>query len=258
MLALLKACSISKAYHSGQIFKKHHPVLEEITLELKPSQTFGLMGESGSGKTTLAKILAGLEKPSSGTVRYRDKNLVLMNRGEFKSFRKDVQMIFQDPEGSLNPKKSIERSIHEVLGLQRVQKRYWKQRTSEILGLVGLSDELLCRFPDQVSGGQNQRVALARVLLLEPKVIIFDEPTASLDVSVQARILKLLKKLQIELNLSYLLISHQPEVISFMADETAFLYKGKLAYDRKVAEQEGDTKPMFQQVGSKTPASIYG
>jgi peptide/nickel transport system ATP-binding protein len=215
MLALLKACGISKAYHSGLIFKKHRVVLEEITLELMPGQTFGLMGESGSGKTTLGKILAGLERSSSGTVQYQDKSLMLMKRGEFKSFRKDVQMIFQDPEGSLNPKKSIEQSIHEVLSLQKVQKRYWRERTSEILGMVGLSDELLCRYPGQVSGGQNQRIALARVLLLRPKVIILDEPTASLDVSVSAQILKLLKELQKEMNLSYLLISHQPEIISF-------------------------------------------
>lgn len=253
MLALLKACSISKAYHSGLICKKRRVVLEEISLELESGQTFGLMGESGSGKTTLGKILAGLERPSCGAVQYQGKDILQMKRGEFRSFRRDVQMIFQDPEGSLNPRKTIERSIHEVLDLQGVQRRYWKEKTSGILGVVGLSDELLCRYPGQVSGGQNQRVALARVLLLRPKILILDEPTASLDVSVQAQVLRLLKELQKELDLSYLLISHQPEVISFMAHETAFLGKGRL-----VKMQKRDAWPMHRPAGSQVSASLYG
>ncbi len=229
MLALLKASNVSKAYQSGLIFKKSRSVLDDVTIELERGRTFGLMGESGCGKTTLGRILAGLERPSSGAVCYGGKNLMSMSREEFRQFRRDVQMIFQDPEGSLNPRKSIERSIHEVLRLQRIPRRLWKQKTEEILETVGLSDELLCRFPSQVSGGQNQRVALARVLLLGPKVIILDEPTASLDVSVQAQILRLLKRLQEDLELSYLLISHQPEVVSFMAQETAILRQGRLA-----------------------------
>ena len=136
-------------------------------------------------------------------------------------------MVFQDPEGSLNPRKSIERSIHEVLGLLRIPSKEWQDRTGEILDMVGLSEELLCRYPAQISGGQCQRVALGRVLLLRPQVIILDEPTSALDISVQAQILNLLKDLQRDLGLAYLLVSHQSEVIRFMAHETIILEGGR-------------------------------
>lgn len=137
-------------------------------------------------------------------------------------------MVFQDPEGSLNPRKSIGRSIHEVLGLLKVPKREWLERTSDILQTVGLSEELLCRYPGQVSGGQNQRIALARVLLLEPKVMILDEPTSALDISVQAQVLSLLRELQKNRGLGYLLVSHQPEVMRNMAHEVFVLNNGCL------------------------------
>jgi len=137
-------------------------------------------------------------------------------------------MVFQDPEGSLNPRKSIERSIHDVLSLIKIPKREWKERTLDILETVGLSEELLCRNPCQISGGQNQRVALARALLLNPKVVILDEPTSALDISVQAQVLNLLKNLQKDRGLGYLLISHQPEVVRFMAQEVFVLNCGCL------------------------------
>lgn len=220
MLAVLKAENVGKAYESGLIFKKRHVALQGISLEMEEGKTLGLMGISGSGKTTLGKILAGLERPSSGRVFFAGKDLWSMRGREFFAFRRAVQMVFQDPEGSLNPRKRIERSIHEVLGLLKIPRGEWRDRTGEVLDLVGLSEELLCRYPAQISGGQCQRVALARVLLLRPQVIILDEPTSALDISVQAQILNLLKDLQRDLGLAYLLISHQHEVIRFMAHET--------------------------------------
>ncbi|MFZ2472883.1 MAG: dipeptide/oligopeptide/nickel ABC transporter ATP-binding protein [Methanothrix sp.] len=227
MLAILMAQDVGKAYESGLIFKKRHVVLQGITLAVSEGKTLGLMGVSGSGKTTLGMMLAGLERPTSGRVLFAGKDLSSMRGLEFLAFRRQVQMVFQDPEGSLNPRKSIEQSIHEVLSLLKIPPREWQDRTRDILEMVGLSEELLCRYPAQISGGQCQRLALGRVLILQPKVIILDEPTSALDISVQAQILNLLKDLQRDLGLAYLLISHQPEVIRFMAHETIILESGR-------------------------------
>jgi len=223
VLAILKAEELCRIYESGLIFKKRHVALDGVSLEMEAGKTLGVMGISGSGKTTLGKILAGLERPSGGRVLFAGKDLRSMSGRELAVFRRAVQMVFQDSEGSLNPKKSIKRSIHEVLDLIKIPSREWQNRTEEMLDMVGLSEELLCRYPAQISGGQCQRVALGRVLLLSPQVIILDEPTSALDISVQAQILNLLKDLQRDLGLAYLLISHQSEVIRFMAHETIIL-----------------------------------
>ncbi len=229
MLVVLKAEDLGKTYESGLIFKKQNQVLQSVSLEIEEGRTLGLMGVSGSGKTTLGKMLAGLESPSSGRVLFAGEDVSRLRGREFSSFRGQVQMVFQDAEGSLNPRKSIKRSIHEVLGLLRIPSREWQDRTQGVLEMVGLSEELLCRYPWQISGGQNQRVALGRVLLLHPRVVILDEPTSALDISVQAQILGLLKDLQRDLGLAYLLISHQPEVIRFMAHETIVLERGMIS-----------------------------
>jgi len=228
MLAVLKAEDIGLVYESGLIFKRGHTVLRGINLELHEGRTLGLMGASGSGKSTLGRILAGQQRPTSGRVLFDGEDIWLMPRLERSAYKKQVQMVFQDPEGSLNPRKSIERSIHEVLGLLKVPALQWRSRTKEAFEMVGLSEDLLCRRPAQISGGQCQRVALARVLLLEPRVVILDEPTSALDISVQAQILNILRDLQTDLGLAYLLISHQPEVIGFMAHETIRLEGGEI------------------------------
>jgi len=229
MLAILKAEDVSLVYESGLIFKKRHEALKGISLQLQPGKTVGLMGPSGSGKTTLGKILAGIERPTSGRIFFAGRELGTMNKSETTAFRKAVQMVFQDPEGSLNPKKSIEQSIAEVLAMLKIPSGRWKDVTGRMLEKVGLSEELLCRYPGQISGGQCQRVALGRVLLLQPQVIILDEPTSALDISVQAQILNLLKELQRDLGLAYLLISHQSNVIRFMAQETIVLEGGMIS-----------------------------
>lgn len=227
MLAILKAVDLGKTYESGLIFKRQHSIFQNISLQIQEGRTLGLMGASGSGKTTLGLILAGLQRPSSGSVLFRGEDIQRLQGNELLAFQRGVQMVFQDPEGSLNPMKSIGKSINEVLALMKLPKKEWHKEAINALERVGLSDEILCRYPSQISGGQSQRVALGRVLLLSPKVIILDEPTSALDISVQAQVLNLLKDLQRDLGLSYLLISHHPEVIRFMAHETMVLTPGQ-------------------------------
>lgn len=228
MLASLKAIVIGKVYESGLIFKNRKTILQNISLELEGGQTLGLMGISGSGKTTLGKILAGLERPTAGRVLFEGKNIQSLSKRDFTLFRRQVQMVFQDPEGSLNPRKSIEEAIYDVLSMLKIPEREWRDRSLDLLETVGLSEELLCRYPGQISGGQNQRVALGRVLLLNPRFMILDEPTSALDLSVQAQMLSLLKGLQRDRGLGYLLISHQSEVVKYMAHEVFILEKGRL------------------------------
>jgi len=234
---LLKGVGIGKAFSRGLVRRRTRVVLEDVTLEIGEGRTLGLVGPSGSGKTTLARIVAGLETPTAGRVLYRGRDLRDLRGGERKAFRRRVQMIFQDPEGSLNPRKTIRRSLEEVLDLRGVRGE-GRGEVREVLEVVGLEAEVLDRLPSQLSGGQNQRIALARALILEPEVLILDEPTSALDVSVQAQILHLLRDLQRERGIGYLLISHHPEVVGFLADEVAAIRGGRLV--RLEGEVRGD------------------
>ncbi len=224
---LLRGVGIGKAFSRGIVRRRTRVVLEDVTLEIGEGRTLGLVGPSGSGKTTLARIVAGLETPTAGRVLYRGRDLRDLRGGERKAFRRRVQMIFQDPEGTLNPRKTIRRSLEEVLDLRGVQGG-GRREVREVLEVVGMEAEVLDRLPSQLSGGQNQRIALARALILEPEVLVLDEPTSALDVSVQAQILHLLRDLQRERGIGYLLISHHPEVVGFLAQEVALLRGGRL------------------------------
>ncbi|MBC7080351.1 MAG: ABC transporter ATP-binding protein [Methanothrix sp.] len=226
----LRAQNVSKVYQEGLFFRRKRCVLRDVTVEIEEGHTLGLFGPSGSGKTTLARILAGLDHPSSGVVIFNSKELRGMRGHEFTEFRRSVQMVFQDPESSLNPMKTIGRSLREVLDLLRVPDGEHEGIIKEALEVVGLSEEVLCRFPRQLSGGQNQRIALARALLLNPRILILDEPTASLDVSVQAQILNLLKEIQRTRGIGYLYISHHPAVMRFMSDSVCELHDGMVTF----------------------------
>jgi peptide/nickel transport system ATP-binding protein len=234
----LRAQNVSKVYREGLLFRSARPVLRDVTVEIKEGLTLGLFGPSGSGKTTLARILAGLEQPSSGAVIFSGRDLRDMRGNEVTEFRRSVQMVFQDPESSLNPMKTIGRSLGEVLDLLRIPRCERAGIIKEALEGVGLSEEVLCRFPRQLSGGQNQRIALARALLLDPRILILDEPTASLDVSVQAQILNLLKDIQRRRGIGYLYISHHPDVMRFMSDSVCELHDGSLIFTGPVEKWE--------------------
>lgn len=225
---MIEVEKIAKVFHNSWPRKQNQLVLDDVSFSLLPGKTFGLMGRSGIGKTTLGRIVAGLVKPSSGEVYFHGKNIFDMNRQEWLIFRRKVQMLFQDPQGSLNPKKRIEDSLHDVLNLIKIPFTQRKEMIDTALQVVGLSADFLTRYPSQLSGGQNQRVALARILLLKPEYIILDEPTSALDISVQAQILNLLRELQQTYGLGYLFITHDLEVIRYMSHTIGVLGNGTL------------------------------
>lgn len=210
------------------MFKASRKILRDISLEVRQGETFGIMGESGTGKTTLGKIIAGLEHPTKGRVFFHEKAIHKLRRRDYAYFRRRVQMVFQNPESALNPKKSIQQSLKDVLYLTKVPGEEQERTILDILEAVGLTDEILCRYPYQLSGGQNQRVALARVLLLKPEVLILDEPASALDISAQAQLLHLLKNLQQARQLAYVFISHNRETVDFMSDHIGVIEDGRL------------------------------
>lgn len=208
---------IGKVFNAGRLRKKTKTLFTGINLEIKRGETLGIMGASGIGKTTLGKIIAGLERPTQGKVIYRDKDIASLDKKEWRTYRRSVQMLFQDPQGSFNPWKTIGRSLNDVLKLIAYPEERRREGAARCLREVGLNSEIIDRYPSQLSGGMNQRAALARILLLEPELIVLDEPTSALDLTVQAQILNLLQKMQKKNNLSYVFISHDEAVIDFMS-----------------------------------------
>jgi ABC-type glutathione transport system ATPase component len=195
------------------------------------------MGGSGSGKTTLGRLLTGLEDPTSGEILFDGRGLHTLKKEGLQEFRRKVQMVFQNPESSLNPKKTVGQSLREMLRLMRTPKDTWEKTIKSLIDGVGLHPELLSRYPYQLSGGQNQRIVLARVLLLEPEIIILDEPTSALDISAKAQILQVLKRIQAERQLTYVFISHESETIDFVADRIGIIDDGLLSFPGPGADE---------------------
>jgi len=225
---LLKASRLSKAY-DGIL------VVDNVSFEVGQGETLGLFGKSGSGKSTIGKCLTGLEKPSGGEILFRDKNILKMGRREFSKVRPKIQMIFQHPETSLDPRMTAYQSITEPMQVQKLAgKVSMRSEVLRLADLVGLREEHLIRYPRQLSGGEIQRIVLARILSLKPEFIVADEPTSMLDVSVQAQILRLMQKIQDETGVSYLLISHDQEVLRAVCDRIAFIDGGRITAIEKV------------------------
>ncbi len=207
----------------------HVRAVDDVSLTVMPGQTLGLVGESGCGKTTVGRTILRLIEATSGQVIFDDKDVFGLNRHEMQSIRRQMQIVFQDPAGSLNPRMRIGRILAEPIAVHKLATGAELQdRVAHLLTRVGLSPDYADRYPHEFSGGQRQRVGIARALALEPKFIVCDEPVSALDVSIQSQILNLLDDLQDELGLSYLFIAHNLAVVEHFCDRIAVMYLGRI------------------------------
>lgn len=229
---LLEARDLKKQFsHKSSPFQPQKTVsaVDGINLSLNPGEVLGLAGESGSGKSTVAKMLMGLMRPTSGQVLFNGRSISSLDQQQLKVFRKTVQMVFQDPFSSLNPRMRIGETIAEPLFIHRViPGEKIRSRVQELLQRVGLSPDHYDRYPHEFSGGQRQRIGIARALAGGPAALIADEPLSALDVSVQAQIINLLLELQADFKLAYLLISHDLAVIRHLSNRVAIMYLGRI------------------------------
>jgi ABC-type glutathione transport system ATPase component len=233
-VALLEVRNLTKVFSLGEsVFgggaKSEVRAVDDVSLDIHAGETLGLVGESGSGKSTLGRLVLRLIEPTSGSVSLEGRDLLRAGHREVRRLRRDMQIIFQDPFGSLDPRMRVEDLIAEPLLIHdRMNAASRRARVAELLRAVGLDDSALRRFPHEFSGGQRQRIGIARALALRPKFIVADEPVSALDVSVGAQIVNLLAQLQREFGLTYLFISHSMPVVRYLATRIAVMYRGKI------------------------------
>ncbi|MFD0992237.1 ABC transporter ATP-binding protein [Tenacibaculum geojense] len=245
---LLTIQNLSKEFISeGGWFQKNNIVkaVNDVSFKIYEGETLGLVGESGCGKTTLGRTILQLEKATSGQIYYKDQDITKVNSKTLKRLRKDIQIIFQDPFSSLNPRITVGKAIIEPMKVHRILNSY-KERKEFVISLlqkVGLEPEHFDRYPHEFSGGQRQRIGIARTIALQPKLIICDESVSALDVSVQAQVLNLLNSLKIDFNFTYIFISHDLSVVKYMADQLVVMNKGRI-------EELGDADDIYQKPNS--------
>jgi oligopeptide transport system ATP-binding protein len=203
--------------------------VDDVTFHINEGETFGLVGESGSGKTTTGRCILRLIEPTSGEVRFKNEDVLAFSKQRLREARREMQIVFQDPYSSLNPRMRVQEIVEEPLVIHRTGTRAERRaRVVELFELVGLEPSQLSRYPHQFSGGQRQRIGLARALVLRPKFIVADEPVSALDVSIQSQVLNLLVELKHEFNLTYLFVAHDLAVVGYISDRVAVMYLGKI------------------------------
>ncbi|MGI1660447.1 MAG: ABC transporter ATP-binding protein [Desulfitobacterium sp.] len=230
---ILEVKGLTKHFEvNGGLFRKKGKVraVESISFDLFPSETLGIVGESGSGKSTLGRLILRLLKPTAGEVIYKGQEILGLSNKEFSSIRSNLQMVFQDPYASLNPRVKIGDAIAEpMVANKKVSNvKEAQEKTRELLEIIGLRADMYQRFPHEFSGGQRQRISIARAIALEPKVLVCDEAVSALDVSVQAQILNLFNQLKKQLDLTYIFISHDLSVVKYISDRILVMYLGEV------------------------------
>lgn len=232
MAELLALKNLSKAYPlTAGLFKTAGEVMavDRVDLAVHANETLGLVGESGCGKSTLARLILGLEEPDSGSIHFDGIDCLKAKGKDLMRIRRGMQVVFQDPFGSLNPRKKIGAIIEEPMRIHRTEpKARIRPRAEELMAMVGLNTDMLGRYPHEFSGGQRQRICIARALAINPKLLICDEPVSSLDVSIQAQVINLLTDLKARLSLASIFISHDLSVVGYVSERVAVMYRGRI------------------------------
>ena len=235
---LLEAKNVSVTFGSGATKVE---AVKNVSLTLRAGEPIGIVGESGSGKSTLARSLLQLQAIDQGELRFKGQDITSLNKMDGKALKRSIQMVFQDPYASLNPRMKIEEILEEGLVIHDLGNKKTRQlKVCDMIKKVGLNVADLNKYPHQFSGGQRQRIGIARALIVDPELVICDEPVSALDVSIQAQILLLLKDLQKELGLSYLFISHDLRVVRHMADKIVVMHQGKIV-------EQGSSKVIYEK-----------
>ncbi len=230
-MALLDVEHLGKQYEQRSLWRARRVThaVRDVSFSIEAGETFGLVGESGSGKTTTGRCILRLVEPTTGRVRFQGEDLTSLDRKTLRARRRQMQMVFQDPYASLNPRHRVSTILEEPLDIHAINTRSWRRaRALELLDLVGLDRDAITRYPHEFSGGQRQRIGIARALALEPSFIVADEPVSALDVSVQAQIVNLLARLQEQLSLTYLFISHDLRLVRHICTRVAVMYRGRI------------------------------